>query len=114
MAGLFVPVRGGCTGSPGLATLLAGQWRAFPTLFEQGLVCVETQTMTLWRDHSLTIVMAAIGIILTAYAFAFEEGKWFDLWLGLGQGTLTTAALFFLSRHFREVAKPEDDPHDEV
>jgi hypothetical protein len=64
--------------------------------------------MAFWRDHSLTIVMAAIGAALTAGAFAFEEGKAFDLVLGLGQGTLTTAALFFLSQYFREKAKPED------
>ena len=64
--------------------------------------------MSFWRDHSLTIVMAALGLALTAIAFAFEEGKVFDLILGLGQGTLTTAALFFLSQYFREKAKPED------
>jgi hypothetical protein len=64
--------------------------------------------MNLWRDHSLTIMMVAIGCAFTALAFTFDEGKWFDLWLGLGQGTLTTAALFFLSQWFREKAKPED------
>jgi uncharacterized membrane protein YjjP (DUF1212 family) len=64
--------------------------------------------MVFWRNHSLTIIMTAIGIALTAFAFLFQEGKWFDLWLGLGQGTLTTSAVFFLSRFFRETAKPED------
>ena len=64
--------------------------------------------MAFWRDHSLTIVMGALGALLTAGAFAFEEGKLFDLVLGLGQGTLTTAAVFFLSQYFREKAKPED------
>jgi hypothetical protein len=64
--------------------------------------------MSVWRDHSLTIVMVAVGCAMTLFAFAFDEGKWFDLWLGLGQGTLTTAALFFLSQFFREKTKPED------
>lgn len=65
--------------------------------------------MTFWRDHSLTIVMVAIGLALTAAAFPFD-GKWFDLWLGFGQGTLTASLLFVLSRWFRETAKPEDPP----
>ena len=64
----------------------------------------------LWRDHSLTIVMVAIGCALSVLAFAFDEGRWFDLWLGLGQGTLTAALLFFLSQFFRETTKPEDPP----
>ena len=64
--------------------------------------------MRLWRDHSLTIVMVVIGCAFTWFAFSFDEGKWFDLWLGLGQGTLTAALLFFLSQWFREKAKPED------
>jgi len=64
--------------------------------------------MRLWRDHSLTIVLVAIGCVLTGTAFAFDEGRWFDFWLGLGQGTLTAALLFFLSAWFREKAKPED------
>jgi hypothetical protein len=66
--------------------------------------------MSLWRDHSLTIVMVTIGCAMTVIAFALDEGKWFDLWLGLGQGTLTAALLFFLSQWFRETAKPEDPP----
>lgn len=64
----------------------------------------------LWRDHSLTIVMVAIGCALSGLAFMIEADRWFDLWLGLGQGTLTAALMFFLSQYFREVAKPEDPP----
>ena len=64
--------------------------------------------MRFWRDHSLTIVMGSLGLALTAGAFLFEEGRAFDLVLGLGQGTLTTAAVFFLSQYFRETTKPED------
>lgn len=66
--------------------------------------------MKWWHDHSLTIVMTVIGIVLTATAFLFEEGKVFDLILGLGQGTLTAALLFILQPFFRETSKPEDPP----
>jgi hypothetical protein len=65
-----------------------------------------------WHDHSLTVVLAAIGISLLAIAFAFED-KWWDVVSGLGQGTLTGALVFWLSRYFRETAKPEDPPETE-
>jgi len=64
--------------------------------------------MTWWRDHSLTIVMIVIGAGLIACSFFCEEDRLFDLWMGLGQGMLTAALLFFLSQWFREKAKPED------
>ena len=63
----------------------------------------------LWRDHSLTIVLAAIGVTTIAVAFLFDD-KWWDVISGLGQGTLTGGLVFYLSRYFREVAKPEDPP----
>jgi len=65
--------------------------------------------IALWREHSLTLVLAAIGVALLAVAFAFEEKLW-DLISGLGQGTLTGALVFWLSRYFRETARPEDPP----
>ena len=68
--------------------------------------------MKFWRDHSLTIVMLVTGCGLILFAFTFETGQWFDLWLGLGQGVLTAALLFFLSQFFRERTKPEDKPED--
>ena len=64
--------------------------------------------MAFWRDHSLTVVLGALGSAFTAAAFLFEEGKIFDLVLGLGQSILTTGAVFFLSQYFRETTKPED------
>ena len=64
--------------------------------------------MAFWRDHSLTIVLGTLGIACTALAFLFEEGKLFDLVLGIGQSILTTGAVFFLSQYFRETTKPED------
>ena len=64
--------------------------------------------MKFWRDHSLTIVMTSTGCGMILFSFTFEAGKWFDLWLGLGQGMLTASLLFFLSQFFRETTKPED------
>jgi len=63
----------------------------------------------MWRDHSLTIVLAMIGVTTIAIGFLFDE-KWWDVISGLGQGTLTGGLVFFLSRYFRETAKPEDPP----
>ena len=63
----------------------------------------------LWRDHSLTIVLVAIGVTTIAIGFLFDE-KWWDVISGLGQGTLTGGLVFYLSRYFRETAKPEDPP----
>lgn len=68
--------------------------------------------MKFWNEHSLSVVMVSLGIGLIVFAFIFEEGKIFDLWLGLGQGVLTAALLFVLSRWFRETAKPEDPPEE--
>ena len=62
-----------------------------------------------WERHSLTAMLTAMGIALIAVAFLFDDKMW-DVVSGLGLGTLTSALVFFLSRHFREVAKPEDPP----
>jgi hypothetical protein len=61
-----------------------------------------------WENHSLTAIMTVGGVGLLFLAFRFEPGPWFDLWLGLGQGMLTAALLFWLSRWFRETTRPED------
>jgi len=63
----------------------------------------------LWRDHSLTIVLALTGAGTLAFASLFEDRLW-DLFSGLGQGILTTGLVFWSSRYFRETAKPEDPP----
>jgi len=63
----------------------------------------------MWRDHSLTIVLAAVGVTMIAIGFLFED-KWWDVISGLGQGTLTGGLVFYLSRYFRETAKPEAPP----
>lgn len=62
-----------------------------------------------WNDHSLTIVLMLIGTTVIAVSFLFD-GKWWDVGSGLGQGTLTGGLVFYLSRYFRETAKPEDPP----
>jgi len=66
--------------------------------------------MRWWRDHSLTLVLGALGAIMLGVAFTFEshEARLFDLWLSLGSGVLTVALFYFLSQFFREKAKPED------
>jgi uncharacterized membrane protein YjjP (DUF1212 family) len=66
-------------------------------------------TARFWENHSLTVVLAAIGALTIAFAWLFED-KWWDFFSGLGQGTLTGALVFYLSRFFRETAKPEDPP----
>ena len=70
---------------------------------------MKVHLLSIWKNHSLTIILALIGSFLCGFAFFFNE-KWFDLILGLGQGVLTTGAVFFFSRFFKETAKPEDDP----
>lgn len=64
--------------------------------------------MKIWRDHSLSIVMGSIGIALTVFAFTFDAGNWFDLFLSLGTGALTVVLMFAFAGPFRERNKPED------
>lgn len=68
----------------------------------------------LWRNHSLTIVLTALGIALTAYAmwhvWPLDEARWFDVWSGLGAGTLTVALFNWLSGPLVERNRPEEPP----
>lgn len=61
-----------------------------------------------WYNHSLTIVMWVLGIIMTTIAFAFDAGRIFDLLLGLGGALITVALFYTLSGPLRESNKPED------
>lgn len=65
-----------------------------------------------WRDHSLTIIVWAIGIGLTGWAiwliWPLEPKDWFDVLTGLGAGVLTVALFNVLSGPFREVNKPDE------
>lgn len=62
-----------------------------------------------WRDHSLTIVVAILGAICVGCAFQDEPGtKWWDVWLGSGQGLLTVAAFYLFAGWLRERNRPED------
>jgi hypothetical protein len=58
-------------------------------------------------------MLAAIGTALISVAFLFDDKLW-DVVSGLGLGTLTGGLVFFLSRYFREVAKPEDPPEGDL
>jgi zinc transporter ZupT len=66
----------------------------------------------LWRNHSLTIVLTALGIALTALALCFvwplEADRWFDILSGFGSGVLTVALFNWLSGPLREANKPEE------
>jgi hypothetical protein len=63
----------------------------------------------LWRDHSLTIILWAIGLTLTALAFFWEPGSWgWDLFMTFGGGCSTVALFYSLAGCFRERNKPEE------
>jgi hypothetical protein len=64
--------------------------------------------LSLWRGHSLSIVLGVIGVASTLTAFQFPEGKWFDLFLGVGQGCLTVVLFYGFAGYLREKNKPED------
>jgi hypothetical protein len=63
----------------------------------------------LWRDHSLTIVLAVLGLTATAIAFLSEPGTaWWDVFIGIGQGCLTVVLFYALAGTLRERNRPED------
>lgn len=61
----------------------------------------------MWRNHSLTIVLWAVGTALVTFAFGFEPGRVFDLLLTMGGGALTVALFNTLAGSFTERNKPE-------
>jgi hypothetical protein len=64
--------------------------------------------LELWRDHSLTITLLALGTVIVGLSQLLPEGKGFDTVLGIGHGALTGGLLFWLQGPLREVKKPED------
>jgi zinc transporter ZupT len=68
----------------------------------------------IWRNHSLTVVLTAMGIGLTALALCFvwplEPDRWFDIFSGFGSGVLTVALFNWLSGPLVEKNAPEEDP----
>jgi thiol:disulfide interchange protein len=66
----------------------------------------------LWRDHSLSIILTAIGVTFVGVAvwlvWPVSRDRWFDIASGLGLGTLTVALFYGLAGCFRERNKPED------
>jgi thiol:disulfide interchange protein len=71
-----------------------------------------TRIIKCWRDHSLTIVLTLLGLLLTGlgvwHVWPLENDRWFDIWSGLGAGTLTVALFNWLSGPLRERNKPEE------
>lgn len=61
-----------------------------------------------FRNHSLTYVMTALGVVSIGASYPLQSGWWCDLFMGLGCGMLGVALLYWLSRHLRETVKPED------
>jgi predicted membrane channel-forming protein YqfA (hemolysin III family) len=66
----------------------------------------------LWRDHSLTIVLAVLGLTATAISmwcvWPLERDRWFDLLSSMGMGFLTVALWQWLSGPLKEVNRPEE------
>lgn len=60
------------------------------------------------KDHSLTIFMALLGAAMIWFGFTATEDRTFDLWLGLGCGTLTVALFYIAAGFLREKNKPEE------
>jgi len=67
--------------------------------------------MRWWRDHSLTVVLAMIGLGCLGLALMLRDndGLW-DFWLGLFHATVGVALLNLLAGPFRERNKPEAPP----
>jgi len=67
--------------------------------------------MRLWHNHSLTIVLALIGIGFLIIALFFDrDHKGWDIFLGLFHACVGVALLNLLAGPFRERNKPEDPP----
>jgi hypothetical protein len=61
----------------------------------------------LWHDHSLTIVLTAIGLAFLALAHTSEDDRFWDFWLGLFHAAIGVALLNLLAGPFRERNRPE-------
>lgn len=64
-------------------------------------------------DHSLSLVGLGVGTVLTAGAWALDEGKAFDTMLGYGQSFTVVGLWGLLSGPLKEVNKPEEEEPDE-
>jgi hypothetical protein len=61
----------------------------------------------IWRDHSLTIVLAGVAVVFLLACVPVEPGKWCDFLMGFGHSTAGVATLNFLSGPLRERNRPE-------
>lgn len=60
-----------------------------------------------WRDHSLTIVLGGLAILLMLPCIPLEPGEAWDTFMTLGGGCGTVALLNLLSGPFRERNRPD-------
>ena len=64
-----------------------------------------------WHDHSLSIILTILGLMLTAagvwYVWPLDEDRIWDLLTGAGLGVGIIALYSWLSGPFRERNKPE-------
>jgi hypothetical protein len=62
----------------------------------------------LWENHSLTIVLALLGVMFIGIAIPLREGTWFDIIVGFGHGCGAVALYNWLAGPLKERNKPED------
>jgi hypothetical protein len=61
-----------------------------------------------WENHSLTIVLALLGVMFIGIAIPLREGTWFDIIVGFGHGCGAVALYNWLAGPLKERNKPED------
>ena len=59
------------------------------------------------KDHSLSLACMGMGCVCFLVAWSFDEGKHWDMWLGLGHGFFTVGGFGLLSGPLRERNNPE-------
>jgi Co/Zn/Cd efflux system component len=64
--------------------------------------------ISLWKNHSLSVVLISVGIVLLLIAIPFVEGTWFDLLLTIGGGFFTVGLVQVLQGPLTEKNKPEE------
>ena len=60
-----------------------------------------------WQNHSLTIVLAGLALLLMAPCIPLEAGEAWDTFMTLGGGCGTVALLNLLSGPLREKNRPD-------
>lgn len=65
-------------------------------------------SVRLWRDHSLTIVLAGLGAVTLTPLWGLTPGKAWDILCGFGTGFLALAIYNVAAGPLRERNRPED------